>query len=117
MILPSVEHSRHTRNTNIHRHECPNSYCQQGLMQAQCSPNQQCGSGKILPSCWFAIGTTAYSTDGSHRGLVTSYYHHTNIDVACIPCCHLDSNYSKMPSKINFYVFLAIVSIKVVETF
>ena len=100
MILPSIEHSRQTRAI---RHECPNSNCQNGLMQAQCSPNQQCGSGKKLPSCWFAMGTTTYSTHGSHRQLVTSYYHHTNINVACIPCCHLSSYNSKMPSKI-FYM-------------
>ena len=105
MVLPSIEHSRHTR---AHKVQCPSSHCSQGLMQAQCSPNQQCRSlGRQLPSCWFAMGTTSYSTDFGMRQLVTNYYHHTNIDMACLPCCHLSSNHSKMPGKI----FMTIVQI------
>jgi len=98
MILPAMKHSRRVRNINIHRVPCPSSHCSQGLMQAQCSPNQDCGSGRMLPSCWFGMGTTSYSTIFGDRRLITNYYHHTNIDVACLPCCALSSNHSKMPT-------------------
>ena len=104
MVLPQMEHSRQTR---AHRVQCPSRHCKQGLMQAQCSPNKDCERfGRKLPSCWFALGTTAYSTDSGTRELVTNYYHHTNIHMACLPCCHLSSssnpnvmitNHPKMP--------------------
>ena len=97
-ILPPIEHARHAR---AHRVQCPASHCSQGLMQAQCSPNQQCSAfGRRLPSCWFGMGTTSYSTADGVSQWVMNYYHHTDIDMACLPCCVTSSNNDDMPSMI-----------------
>ena len=100
MTLPPIEHTRHARAGNTY---CPKNRCT-GNMQAQCSPNQECRRlGKELPSCWFAMGTTSYTTDWDrrHEGGTpnVNYYHHTNADVACLPCCQTRSNHKEMPSK------------------
>ena len=82
--------------------ECPTNYCSQGLMQAQCSPDLQCGSGRMIPSFWFDLVTQSYATDfEQHPRLMTNYYHDKNFNLACLPCCHLSSNHPKIPSEIE----------------
>ena len=51
--LPKLEHSRQSRS---HKVLCPTRYCETGLMQAMCIPDQRCDNGRRLPSCWFALG-------------------------------------------------------------
>ena len=78
-------------------------------MQAQCSPIDMSGwtvahclAIRPLPSSWFEIGTTSYSTNfGPILFDQTSYYHHTNANKdGCLPCCVSRSNNPKMPSEI-----------------
>ena len=108
MNLPPINRFRHARSTKV---ICPTSYCSQGLMRAQCVRSQSrrlstCSEGKRLPSCWFAmIGTRS----DQYFGHVQQFYHHLNVNVSCLPCCHISSNHSKMPSEnaiMNFNILI-----------
>ena len=69
-------------------------------MQAQCSPNKHCESFvEQRPHHWFEMGTVSYSTNYDQRYLIQNYYHYTNVDMSCLPCCHLGSKNYRMPGK------------------
>ena len=111
--LPVKEHNRHGRSLK----QCPLSYCDgapsEWLMAAQCSGNRNCPTGGKLPSCWYAMGTTNTN--------MQQYYHFTNSEMSCIPCCNVRSRHSKMPGLIfshksfcyycsnNYYVTLSLL--------
>ena len=102
MALPKMKHSRKARN--VHNVECPTRHCKDGNMLAQCSPAQDCGRRRKLPMCWFGIGSTGYSMskETGYIEKVTNFYHYTETDMSCLPCCMgapaRDSPH--MPSKI-----------------
>lgn len=114
MVLPRMDHSRKARAIPV---QCPNEYCSEGIMVAQCS-DTNCPSGKTLPSCWFAlvkinsydkISTTQYLADRYTKESekdVTHYLHITNSQMSCLPCCILNSNDERMPRKIFMQTLL-----------
>jgi len=88
--LPVKQHNRNARSTKT----CPLSNCAgsvppEYLMAAQCSGERQCPSGGKLPTCWYAMGTTQHN--------MQQYYHFTNSQMSCVPCCNVGSRNSKMP--------------------
>ena len=87
--LPVGEHNRLARSSQ----QCPISYCDGGppefLIAAQCSDGRQCPNSNSFPNDWYAMGTVQFS--------IQHYYHFTNSQMTCLPCCHIRSRYSKMP--------------------
>ena len=87
--LPVGEHTPQARSNK----QCPLSHCDgapsEYLMAAQCSGERKCPEGGTLPNCWYAIGTTQQS--------MQNYYHFTNSQMSCVPCCNVRSRNSKMP--------------------
>ena len=87
--LPVGEHNRQARGSK----NCPLSNCSgvpsEFLMAAQCSDSRKCPSGGTFPNDWYALGTTAYS--------MHAYYHFTNSQMTCLPCCIVESRNRKMP--------------------
>ena len=94
MKLPIGDHNRQARSIK----ECPLSNCDGApsdfLMAAQCSGELRCPSGGYMPTCWYALGTTQQT--------MQQYYHFTNHQMSCVPCCNVRSRNSKMPGAL-FY--------------
>ena len=87
------------------REVCPPSYCDQDIMYAHCSPNLKCEAETQMPSSWFGIDAVRYSTITIIPLLITTdnYYHPSNANLSCLPCCKTRSNHPKIPSKIYTY--------------
>jgi len=87
--LPVGEHNPQARSNK----QCELTNCDgapsEYLMAAQCSGERKCPEGGTLPNCWYALGTTQQS--------MQNYYHFTNSQMSCVPCCNVRSRNSKMP--------------------
>ena len=94
-----------TQSTSKRREVCPPSFCEENLMQAYCSPNIECRAspaGWSMPLSWFSMRAESYSTITIIPMIITpdNYYHPSNVNVSCLPCCKGRSSHPNIPSKI-----------------
>ena len=92
---------------------CPISYCEGGVIYQMCVPDQTCTNGWSLPNC-SRLGGSKYELIDNLTGesqIVHAFQHIHHRNLACLPCCLIESNNPKMPSKIRMITIVIVKQI------
>ena len=92
---------------------CPISYCEEGRINALCVPDQKCTNGRSLPNFSRVTGSRYELIDNltGESQIVHAFQHIHHRNLACLPCCLIESNNPKMPSKIRMITIVIVKQI------